>query len=51
MREHTCLEPDQSGDGTEPCITDGDICKKCKRVMCVWHFDDEGFCESCYNND
>ena len=47
-REHTCWEPDKSGDGTEPCISDGQICVRCNRDMCTWIFDDEGFCEECY---
>lgn len=49
IREHTCLAPDQSGDGSEPCVSDGYVCIKCKKEMCVWHFDDEGYCEQCYN--
>jgi len=50
IREHTCFEPDQSGDGSEPCVSDGVFCKKCKMEMCTWHFDDEGYCEQCYNH-
>ena len=50
VREHTCFHPNQSGDGTEPCVSDGVICRKCKREMCVWIFDDEGYCEQCYNH-
>ena len=42
MREHTCF------DERDKCISDGDICKSCKRPMCVWVYDDEGLCEQCY---
>jgi len=53
--ECTCLDycepqsPCTLRDESEKCCQDGDICKICKKVICAWIYDDEGYCQLCYS--